>query len=99
MEKDKNKIPKGHYCYKKLVDIGGSEYRIVGLCPYWSIRKGKPKHENGYCKFLGKGDWDINKETTLVNTKTKEEIKGILISLIWDQVKECGINMEKGVNE
>jgi len=67
----KAQIPTGMYCYTYDQD-GHSK-----LCPYWGIRDDKPEQENGYCAFLGKGDWDFDQ-----------------LSLIWDQVKECGINDE-----
>jgi len=102
MKKDKRKIPKGFYCYrykrKKLIP-----------CPYWSIRKGKPKQKNGYCAYLGKGDWDINKEKKWrtvyydkngkkVYSKLQSAIEiGIPMSLLWDMVKEC--NIKEDYNE
>jgi hypothetical protein len=61
-----DKIPKGVYCYDEN-----------GICPYWSKQKDKPDHDNGYCSFLGRGDW---------------EVEGL--SLLWDQVKECGLNRD-----
>ena len=106
MKKDKSLIPKGYYCYSY---VKGQTYNYKGPdgkmykmpktkpCPYWSIRKGKPKQANGYCSYLGKGDWDFNKEQTLrhVDKKTMkahgpkfsaDEI-GFCCSLLWDQVK------------
>lgn len=99
MKKDKRLIPKGLYCYSRIKATG-----IKGLCPYWSIRRGKPKQSNGYCAYLEKGDWDLNREVKWEQTYNKkngirqrkgktmtaEEI-GIPMSLIWDQCKECGI--------
>lgn len=86
-------IPVGYYCYDKK-----------GNCPYWSIRKDKPEQRNGYCAYLGKGDWDINKEKrfTLIEFEGKKIPKnkrvmrsaneaGIPGSLLFDQCKECGI--------
>ena len=94
---DRTKIPHGDYCYDDR-----------GVCPFWSHRrrfKGNNlgKHECGYCKFLGKGDYELNKEckysitypTTHVNygvPMTAEEI-GMPMSLLWDQVKMCNENM------
>lgn len=57
------KIPEGPYC--------------TG-CPFWGKDETKPPQGNGYCRLLGKGDWDFAKEGYL--------------SHLWDQVKECGIN-------
>lgn len=72
----KYKIPHGNYCY---VPIGwqGCKYKI-SPCPYWSKDPSKPEQQNGYCSYLGYGDW--------------HEDKGF--GLLWDQVKECGINEE-----
>ena len=46
-------IPKGFYCYDY---IDGEFY----LCPFWNIDNEKPEQENGYCHFMGKGDWELN---------------------------------------
>lgn len=93
MKKDKSLIPKGLYCYS-------GDYK----CPYWEIIEGMHKQANGYCHFLEKGDWDLNKEygkeveiTTF--DKYKNPIKEIIYddfdfpySLLWDSCKECHIN-------
>ena len=102
IKKDKRKIPKGYYCY---FDIHGKR------CPYWSIRKGKPKQNNGYCAYLEKGDWDLNKEDkwqsvythkgkkdTYGPSQTAYEI-GFYMSLLWDQVKECNVKDKLCVEE
>jgi hypothetical protein len=81
MKKDKRKIPKGYYCYSRLVQIRGinpPKFKMIGKCPYWSIRKGKPKQLNGYCKYMEQGDWEFTDWA----------------GLIWDMVKECGIKMK-----
>ena len=94
MKKDKRLIPYGDYCYSDK-----------GKCPYWAIRKGKPKMNNGYCSFIEKGDWEINAERIMVvNKKVKGKWKevdrgtgdklGMIIGLLWDQCKECGIKEE-----
>jgi len=78
----------------------------VGICPYWSRRDDKPEQENGYCAYLEKGDWDLNKEKRWrkVSMKNGKEVQGkwesaydigLTMSLIWDMVKECGINEEE----
>lgn len=51
MNKDTSVIPEGIYCYTHV------KGKFVA-CPYWSLRKDKPKQENGYCAYLGKGDWE-----------------------------------------
>ena len=92
-EKDITVIPKGLYCYDEN-----------GKCPYWSMRKNKPYQFNGYCSFIGKGDWQLNKEyakTTIIKqSPDKKDIGKFFdeiyndfpLSLLWDQCKECGIN-------
>jgi len=100
MKKEKRLIPNGYYCYKCLKRRKNGSFKTIGLCPYWSIRKGKGKQENGYCSYLGKGDWELNEEYKKrgewVNAKGQsiEPPDFFPISGIWDKVKECGINME-----
>lgn len=101
-------IPFGYYCY---TDTNTP-------CPFWEIKKGEyPEHEDGYCHYLNKSDWDLNEEggpskVIYVNgelvEQTMEEVFGddeidpvsgkkihFASSLIWDQVKECNINMQE----
>ena len=94
---DLTKIPHGDYCYDDRGD-----------CPYWFRRKrtnGKRKlgkQENGYCSYLGKGDWDMNSEPRWITKymrngewdskrRSADEI-GIPMSLLWDSVKMCSEN-------
>lgn len=78
-------VPNGMYCYEwltepKLVIVDGVP-RIRGesrMCPYWKLHGGKRPQENGYCRLLKVGDW------------TPPEKGGTF--LLWDQVKECGVN-------
>lgn len=103
MKKDISRIPKGTYCYARLRITRKGQIKVVGLCPYWSQRKNKPKHENGYCDYLKKGDWDLNKEKrwSKAYDKSGKKVKtkwqnakeiGFPMSLLWEQVKECNIN-------
>lgn len=90
--KDTSVIPKGYYCYtyKNNKQIN---------CPYWSINKELPEHENGYCDYLEKTDYQINedlgeskwqdKDGNVVDITQPHEIP---LSLLWDQCKECDIN-------
>lgn len=55
-----DKIPQGAYCYDEH-----------GICPYWSKRNDKPAQENGYCSFLGRGDWEA-KHLSLLWDQVKE---------------------------
>ena len=66
-EKGTSVIPKGGYCY----DENGS-------CPYWDKASNIEEQSNGFCWFLGKGDW------------MPPEDRGTF--LLWDQCKECGEN-------
>ena len=63
---------------KSLIPKGLYCYGYNGVrCPYWSMREDKPEMLNGYCSFLEIGDW-----------------MGIdSVDLLWDQVKECEINL------
>jgi len=95
LKKDKSIIPKGLYCYDNN-----------GVCPYWSLNAYHEPQNNGYCAFMGKGDWDLNKEKSWRVTykdgksipnaewQSGEDI-GLSLSLLWDQCKECGINEEE----
>ena len=74
--KDESVIPTGLYCYSHTGKPNQYGFPERKICPYWGKDLSKPKHGNGFCTFLGMNDWDENKGT----------------SLLWDQVKECGIN-------
>ncbi len=51
-------------------------YDENGTCPYWSLSKKGGIQNNGYCAYLKVGDWESDG----------------WISLLWDSVKECGLN-------
>lgn len=66
--KDTSVIPSGMYCYRQIQNTSTpSDPRTeendfprgqdIELCPYWESRSDKPYQENGYCNFLGMGDW------------------------------------------
>lgn len=46
-ELDNKYIPIGDYCYDEK-----------GKCRFWSIDKDRLPQENGYCRYISKGDWD-----------------------------------------
>ena len=86
------RIPRGYYCY----------FRKDKKCPYWDRDSTYPEQENGYCHYLGKGDWELYKNddfnTEIRNpdgTYSKSVVKGKDLpfspSLLWDQCKECHI--------
>jgi len=63
--KDESLIPNGQYCYT-IVSVDENTGKMqTKICPYWSIRDGKPEQDNGYCDYLGWGDWDIDGLTML----------------------------------
>lgn len=52
-------IPKGMFC---ISFAGFDSKEGVGLyarCPFWELRADKPEFENGYCHYLGRGDWEV----------------------------------------
>ena len=65
LDKVKSLIPQGLYCYDEN-----------GVCPFWVKVTNKPSQEDGYCQYLGVGDWEMGQGH----------------GLLWDQCKECGIN-------
>lgn len=82
-DKDTSCIPEGDYCYTYSKD---GNHKV---CPYWSLVKpGCPGV--GHCSFLGMSDEDPSLD--FIDDKTGERIGG---GLLWDQVKECGINPRK----
>lgn len=103
--KDTSVIPKGMYCHGELIGDGNGGYYHPHLCPYWRQITGRHEQENGWCDYLRKGDYELNREDQWTEFKmvdgkrvdgdsqTAEEI-GIPMSLLWDQCKECNINMD-----
>lgn len=93
----KKLIPKNTpYCYtiKKGKRI---------LCPYWFHINGLPEQESGFCAYLGKSDFDLNRtkkvKVTYVKGKKVKNAKwqtpfevGLPMSLLFDQCKECGVS-------
>jgi len=77
-------IPAGLYCEE---------------CPYLDINKKKPKHFNGYCWYLERGDWDFDGEAEVIEVNTRKVYKkkdlGFSFSMLWDAIKECNINKVK----
>jgi len=88
-------IPKGLYCH--------DEKDMNKICPYWRKREGYDEQENGYCNYLNKGDYEINREVyTGIWTSYKDgkKVKTWKVkynleypdnsSLLWDKCKEEG---------
>ena len=66
--KDTSVIPVGMYCYgvpksdyEAMFDKENHRIDLTGkskICPYWSLNQEHPHQLNGYCGFLGEGDWE-----------------------------------------
>jgi len=84
-------IPDGLYCYTYI-----DEHRYV--CPYHKYRKGYGTQEDGYCEFLKKGDYELNRELEYVEEKTGDRKTanelGLPLSLLWDMCKMCYENLD-----
>ena len=50
---DVSLIPSGPYCYSYQDGV-----RVT--CPYWMKNPTRAEYENGYCVFLGRGDWQTD---------------------------------------
>jgi hypothetical protein len=89
MDKDISRIPKGIYCYDEK-----------GICPYWSINSDLPKQENGVCSFLNDNDYSRNEQIGRIECKDSNgfvsffEPHEVPMSLLFDQIKECDVNMD-----
>lgn len=71
---------------QSVIPNGHYCYDENGVCPYWSIREDQPAQRNGHCSYLEQGDWEVT------NENLPEELQSAS-SLLWDQVKECGIKL------
>ena len=61
MERNLDVIPSGMYCYEwKDGDIDENGEPRKSTCPYWELREDHEEQDNGYCHFLGEGDWDVD---------------------------------------
>lgn len=49
------RIPWGFYCH--------DGNNVNKVCPYWFKAPHREEQENGYCAYLDKGDYEINKES------------------------------------
>jgi hypothetical protein len=94
-EKNAAPIPRGSYCYTGRLDTPSFK-----PCPYWCQKPGDryPKQANGYCRFMGKGDIEINQEKRWTsrlrqpdgswledNTLRSADEMGEQLSLLWDR--------------
>jgi hypothetical protein len=80
-------VPHGHYCYSRVPDPEADASRraagepfVPGRyvpCPYMKVRADHPEMRNAYCRLLKRGDRTGNRRNTI---------------LLWDGVKECGVN-------
>lgn len=101
MEKDESLIPPGPYCY--VPDIEKNANRKAGgpyytkTCPYWGYIKDEGV-DICHCSFLNEssipnGTSDEDYEKLKKKYGGIDEVWNSLTGdLLWDQVKECGIN-------
>ena len=84
--KDITVIPEGHYCYTWVkyphLDPNTQVFLLgeVELCPYWKPHPpGHPEADgDAYCEYLDSiGEYDMD----------------VCNVLLWDQCKECGVNI------
>ena len=93
-------IPSGFYCYTYVKD----KYKP---CPFYSKVKERHHQENGYCSYLGQGDWDINNSYPYLMEVNKKQEDGTMkkvmipkeeilpLSLLFDGVKECNVKFNE----
>lgn len=99
-EKDTSMIPEGDYCYT-WIETPNRETNFRGKtksCPYFT-----KKEFNGvevpWCSFLDCGGLDNNQEDSdipklIEHFGSEEKMNEALpLFLLWDQVKECGVNI------
>lgn len=90
MEMARETVPHGLYCYGhtgRMVERqvwGAPEGTVAQVpetarCPHWKHVGSKGRQRDGYCRLLKAGDWMPHPRGTM---------------LLWDQVKECGINQD-----
>jgi len=94
-------IPKGPYCYGKLIE-SQNEYpfaRRYELCPYQTIKK-IAGVSVWWCKYLDRGglpdnlnDKDFDKLVAHFGGRN-ETFDALPLTLLFDSVKECGVNEE-----
>jgi nicotinamide-nucleotide adenylyltransferase len=92
MKKDKRLIPYGPYCYSGSRSPNNKSYKP---CIYWDMVEGDNGESIGYCHFIEKGDNEFYRKIPKI--KKGEPITYVddfSAGLLWDQVKECGINYE-----
>jgi hypothetical protein len=58
IELDESLIPAGFYCHEKFTFNEETKRCSAKPCPYWGINDNYPHQENGYCRFLNRGDWE-----------------------------------------
>ena len=95
MKKDISEIPTGMYCYTCHGYYVGEDGQVrlkTKRCPYWSSREDKPEQQNGYCGYLGKGDWEEP-----IPDDFPPHFPVSCLSLLWDQVKDpdCPVRWEE----
>jgi len=55
---DEKLIPVGEYCYTPVKYENG---RLkIEVCPYHITARRRHIQEDGFCSFIGKGDWELS---------------------------------------
>jgi len=103
-KKDTSVIPGGHYCYVPDLEKNANKDEDDSIyytktCPYWGYIKDEGV-DICHCSFLG--------ESSVPNGTSNEDFKklekkygsdegiwnNMTLDLLWDQVKECGENID-----
>jgi hypothetical protein len=88
MARAREVVPKGMYCYTPK-SFGyredGTPSMQIDPCPYWKRRGDWPEQSYGYCRLMKVGDMTPGRQS---NGRRRGTM------LLWDQVKECDVNVE-----
>lgn len=85
-------IPEGPYCYYGVTVDSDHKIKRKNVCPYleWS------DHGVVYCRYLNQGSVMNSQEAfelALAHYGNEQELdKATPLILLWDMVKECGVN-------
>ena len=77
LKEAENIIPKGLYCYEIKDKDPITCKLLIQTCPFWDRSENYGRMDCGYCHLLKLGDWENDDYMTM----------------LWDKIKECDINM------